>query len=83
MSAATWTEEDTQRAIQFWADYQKANDVSGQLGQTAGIDPHTGEVFFGTSAKDVALRLMDEGIFRPLYFVTVGKEFYGRKGRRQ
>lgn len=81
--AASWTEADTARAGQIWADYQRANDVTGRIGQAVGIDPASGRVWFGHSAKDIVLRLEAEGVVAPLFFLRVGQDYYGRKrGRR-
>lgn len=83
MSASTWTEADTQRACQIWEDYQKQHDVSGQIGQTAGIDPVSGRVWFGKSAQDVYNQMRAEGMDTLLYFVRVGYDYYERKGGRK
>ena len=34
-----WTEADTAKALQIWADYQRDHDVSDRVGQAVGIDP--------------------------------------------
>ena len=39
MPTSSWTEADTKKAEQIWADYQKQHDVSGRRGQAVGIDP--------------------------------------------
>jgi len=82
MSASAWTDADTARALQVWADYHRHHDVSSLLGQTVGIDPGSGQVRFGASAREIAARLLDQGAFRPLSFTEVGKDYYRRKGRR-
>jgi hypothetical protein len=43
------TEDDVRRAEAHWADYQRTRDVSDRTGQTVGIDPDTGQVWFGDS----------------------------------
>lgn len=53
MPASNWTEADTAQAIQIWAEYQRQHDVSGRIGETAGMDPVSGRVWFGQSAKDI------------------------------
>ena len=75
-----WTEADTARACQIWAEYQKQHDVSRLKGKAAGIDPKSGRVWFGESAMDVVQQLDEEGIKAPLYFVRVGYDYYVRKG---
>lgn len=79
-AATMWTEADTVRASQIWADYQRTHDVTGYRGQAVGIDPASGRVWFGESAKDIVLRLEAEGIRIPLFFLRVGQDYYGRKG---
>lgn len=75
-----WTEEDTQRAVAFWEEYQKTHDITPYLGQTAGIDPKTGRVWFGKSAQDIWRQQDREGTPVPFYSVCVGKTYYRRKG---
>jgi hypothetical protein len=82
-AAAAWTEADTVRASQIWEDYQITHDVTARQGQAVGIDPASGRVWFGDSAKDIVLRLEGEGIRVPLFFIRVGQDFYGRKGGRR
>jgi hypothetical protein len=79
-SAATWSEADTATACQIWADYQRQHDLSGRVGQAVGIDPISGGVWFGASAKDIVLRLEAQGVHTPLFFLRVGQDYYARKG---
>jgi hypothetical protein len=80
MAVNTWTERDTERAQQVWAAYQRQHDISDRLGQTAGIDPVSGQIWFGASAKDIVAQMEAEGRVMPLYFVRVGTDYYRRKG---
>jgi hypothetical protein len=80
VAVSTWTEQDTARAIGFWAEYKRQHDVSARIGKAVGIDPVTGRVWFGESALDVVNRMKGEGIDRPLYFLRVGYDYYLRKG---
>ena len=80
MSTRTWGEEDTARARQIWADYQQQHDISDRIGQTAGIDPVSGRIWFGESAKDIVQQMDAAGAFTSLYFVRVGFDYYVRKG---
>ena len=80
---AIWTDADTARACQIWADYQQKHDVAMCIGQAVGIDPASGQVWFGESAKDIVLRLDAEGIRVPLFFLRVGQDYYARKGGRR
>ena len=74
------TDFDSERARQCWSHYQRQHDVSDRMGQTAGIDPVSGRVWFGSSAKDIVAQMEAEGVSTPLYFVRVGFDFYLRKG---
>lgn len=77
-------ETDTSRALQFWADYQREHDVSDRKGQAVGIDPHTGRIWFGQSAKDIIFQQLAEGCCRPHLVLRVGYPYYWRKrGRRR
>jgi hypothetical protein len=76
----TWTERDTERAKEVWAAYQRQHDISERIGQTAGIDPASGQIWFGASAKDIVAQMEAEGRVIPLYFVRVGTDYYLRKG---
>lgn len=83
MTVSTWTEQDTASAKQIWADYQKEHDLSGRSGQTAGIDPKTGRIWFGESIADVVAQRDAEGLDSPLRFERIGSEAYYRKGGRR
>lgn len=39
MTESKWTEDDTTRAREIWAEYQKTHDVSDRIEQAVGIDP--------------------------------------------
>ena len=80
MSVAHWTETDTSKALDIWAEYQRTHDVSDFIGQAVGIDPISGRVWFGDRALDIREQMCAEGIDRPFYCVRVGSETYGRKG---
>jgi hypothetical protein len=73
---------DVDKAKRIWAEYERDHDLAGRESEAVGIDPDTGEVFFGESAKAITLRLVREGRNRPLYFRWVNNPIYGRKGRR-
>jgi hypothetical protein len=77
MSISTWTDADTAKALQLWADYQGQHDVSSLMGQTAGIDPVSGRIWFGESATDIWQQMEAEGIDVP---PRVGPDYYVRKG---
>jgi len=82
-TAITWNEQDTARALHFWAEFQKQHDITQHLGETAGIDPVNGEVWFGDSAQDIWRQRQAEGLDRPVYCVRVGVDYYTRKGGRR
>jgi hypothetical protein len=77
MQSKNWSAADSAKARQLWAEYQKQHDLSDRQGQAAGIDPQTGEVWFGESAKDIWLALQAQGKARPLFYVRVGQPSYG------
>lgn len=80
MAVDTWTETDTKKARQYWAEYQQQHDISSRRGQTAGIDPASGHIWFGASAQEIVAQMATEGVVTPLYFVRVGVDYYLRKG---
>jgi hypothetical protein len=80
MSTSQLTDLDIKKAQQIWAEYQMQHDVSDRKGQTVGIDPISGHVWFGERALDIAEQMRAEGIDRPFYCVRVGRDYYLRKG---
>ncbi len=79
----TWTSENTEAARQIWHEYQKTHDLSDRIGQAAGIDPKTGEVWLGESIVDIVGRRKSKGLTSPLFFERIGYPTYFRKGRRR
>jgi hypothetical protein len=80
MTVAHWTEADSNRAQEIWSDYQQHDDLSDKAGQTAGIDPRSGSIWFGKSIQDVIAQRDADGSKAPLFFVRVGSATYYRKG---
>ena len=72
---------DLDKAERIWEDYERNHDLTGREREAVGIDPETGEVFFGESAGAITLRLVKEGRNRPLFFRWVDNPIYGRKGK--
>jgi hypothetical protein len=83
MAASSTSFVDVDRAKTLWEEYCREHDVRLQKGQTVGIEPVSGRVWFGESATDVHRKMVAEGIDRPAYFVRVGYDYYLRKGSRQ
>ena len=54
--------------------------MSKKVGQTAGVDPASGCIWFGDSIQDVIAQRDAEGSEAPLFFVRVGSATYYRKG---
>ncbi|MGP0063031.1 MAG: hypothetical protein ACLQGP_05435 [Isosphaeraceae bacterium] len=81
MSPSTWTDADTQRAQEIWAEYQRQHDVSSLRGKAVGIDPANGRVWFGESATDIWRQRQAETLDSPIYCIRVGYDYYVRKGR--
>lgn len=74
---------DVARAQQLWDDYQSSHDLSALIGKAAGIDPISGQIWFGESILDIAHKRQAEGLDSPLFFVRVGSRTYYRKvGKR-
>ncbi len=82
MTPSTWSAEHTARAERIWAEYQRQHNVAGRIGQIAGIDPESGRVWIGDSAVDVVRQRDTDGSDAPLYLLTVGTDYFVRKGRR-
>ena len=80
MMFAEETDADLRRALDIWSDYEQQHDLSRRWGETAGIEPITGRVWFGGSIQDVVAQWDADGIAAPLFFVRVGSETYYRKG---
>lgn len=80
MTVSDWTESDSAKARIIWSDYQNQHDLSEQIGQTAGIDPVSGQVWLGDSIEAVVEKRKADGIDSPLFFERVGSPTYYRKG---
>lgn len=75
---------DSEKAKAIWNDYQSNHDISTLKTKTVGIDPESGEIWFGTSALDVSdQQEKRNGNSKPLFFIEVGKDYYVRKGGRR
>ena len=83
MSNNGWTEEKTTRARRIWQEYQQEHDVSGRHGQAVGIDPDSGRIWFGESARAIRDQLEAEKVDALLFFLRVGSDHYWRKGVRR
>jgi hypothetical protein len=82
MTVSSWTDSDTAKAAEVWAEYQRQHDLSAQIGKTAGIDPKSGRVWIGDSIRDVLAKRNSDGIGSLLFFERVGAKTYYRKGGR-
>jgi len=80
MSVSNWTEADSAKASETWSNYQNEHDLSNRQGQTAGIDPVSGQIWFGESIEDVIAKRNADGSDAPLKFERVGAVAYYRKG---
>ncbi len=83
MELSAWSEADSFKAKQIWTAYQQHHDLSQRRGQTAGIDPVSGRIWFGESIQDIVAQRDVEGLHSPLFFERVGSDTYFRKGGRQ
>lgn len=68
---------------QIWAEYQRTHEVPHNERVAVGIDPTTGDVFLGSSAKEITTRLVKEGRPRRLYFRWSNDPYYHHKGARR
>lgn len=82
MVFADWEESDSTKAKQIWLDYQRQHDLADRIGQTVGIDPRSGRIWFGSSVRDIVAQRDAEGLRSPLYFERVGSEAYLHEGSR-
>ena len=83
MKHPNWTEADSHKCKQIWAEYQKQHDTTERIGQTAGIDPKSGRIWFGDSISEIVEHRRTEGLTSPLFFERVGFRTYFRKGGHQ
>jgi hypothetical protein len=74
---------DVERAQAIWREYVACHDLAKLTDRAAGIDPVSGQIWFGESASEIYCRLKAEGREVPLFFVRVGHETYWRKGGRR
>ena len=81
MNPANWTAADSRNAKRIWAEYQKQHDITERIGQTAGIDPKSGRIWFGDSILEIVEHRRAERMTSPLFFKRVGYAAYFRKGR--
>ena len=80
MKSLNWKQTDSHKAKQIWKEYQKQHNLSDRIRQTAGIDPTSRRIWFGSSIRDIVLQRNSEGLNSPLFFQRVGSETYLRKG---
>ena len=80
MSVPSWTEADSNQVQEIWSQYQQSHDISTRIGQTVGIEPVSGYMWFGDSIQDVIAQRDAHGNAQPLFFKRVGSETYYRKG---
>lgn len=80
MSIAHLTDAESETAQRLWREYIAQHDVSNRDGQTAGIDPASGRIWFGNSIQDIVRQMDAEQIAAGLFFVRVGSDVYWQKG---
>ena len=81
MDRSSWKEADSVKAKQIWMRYRERHDISERAGQTVGIDPEEGRLWFGESIRDIVLQRDAKGLKSPLFFERVGSGTYISKGR--
>ncbi len=77
-----WTQTDSREAKQIWEEYQKQHNLSDRIGQTAGIDPKSERIWFGSSIRDIVLQRNTEGLHYPIFF-TILRTFFYKKDRQK
>jgi hypothetical protein len=80
MTVSNWTDAESARAEAIWSEYQQQHDLSRKTGQTAGIDPASGGIWFGDSVQDVIAQRDADGSDAPLFFMRGGSATHYRKG---
>lgn len=83
INKSKWTDEQIAAAQRIWQDYLQSHDVDDRKGQIAGIDPETGEVWFGEWFTDIIRERREQGLVNPLWFERVGYPTALRKGGRR
>lgn len=76
MALTNWKEADSAKAKEIWTEYCRQHDLSSRTGQTAGIDPYSGRLWFGESIRDIVSQRDAEGFNSPLFFERIGSEAY-------
>jgi hypothetical protein len=83
MTISQWTAGDSAKAQEIWSAYQQHHDFKEKAGNTAGVDPASGRIWFGESIQDVIAQRDADGSLAPLFFFRVGSPTYYRKGGRR
>ncbi len=83
MALSNWRKADSAKAKQIWTEYQQQHNLSDRMGQTAGIDPQSGRIWFGESIREIVIQRDTEGLKSPLFFERIGSQTYFRKGGRR
>ena len=81
MKHANWTEADSRKCKQIWTEYQKQRDITDRIGQTAGIYPKSGRIWFGDSALEIVEKRETEDLTSLLFLNgLVLKPIFGKLG---
>jgi hypothetical protein len=80
MILSEWTNAESSRAQEIWSEYERQHELADKVGQTAGIDPASGCIWFGGSVQSVVAQRDASGSSAPLYFIRIGSSSYFRKG---
>jgi hypothetical protein len=80
MTVSNWAAADSDRAREIWLEYLRHHDMSGRTGETVGIDPASGRIWFGESVQAVITQRDADGSSAPLFLIRVGYPTYYRKG---
>jgi len=83
METTGWKKTDTARAKGIWTEYQNHHDLSGRIGQVAGIDPASKKVWIANSIPEIIRQRDSEGKKCLLLFERIGAKTYYHKGTRR
>ena len=80
MKHPEWTKADSRTCKQIWAEYQKQHDITDRIGQTAGIDPKSGQIWFGDSIQEIVQQRQVKGLTSPLFLnASAMKPIFGKE----
>lgn len=83
METSGWEKNGTAKAKDIWAEYQNHHDLSGRVGQVAGIGPVSKKNWIANSIPEIIKQRDSEGKKCLLLFERIGAKTYYHKGTRR